>query len=45
MKHILPSDLLQKIFNYLVTRPFQEVNALINEIQQKAEAYNEPENK
>ena len=36
MRHSLDSKLLQELLNYLVTRPFNEVNPLIQLIQKDA---------
>jgi hypothetical protein len=34
MKFVVSAELLQKIVNYLVARPFSEVHGLVNEIGQ-----------
>ena len=41
MKHILPTDLVNRVLTYLASRPYTEVMVLINEIQANAVAYNE----
>lgn len=45
MKHILPTDTVNKILNYLATKAFSEVNALIVEIQRVAVVFKDPEEK
>lgn len=32
MRHSIKTDLLQKVLNYLTSKPFNEVNTMINEI-------------
>lgn len=39
MKHILPTDLINKILTYLSSKAYSEVALLIDEIKTKAEAY------
>lgn len=41
MKHILPTDTVNKVLNYLASRPYSEVAALVKEIQSNAVAYND----
>ncbi len=41
MKHILPTDTINKILNYLSSRPYSEVAVLIKEIQSQAQAHPE----
>lgn len=42
MKHILPTEIINKILNYLATKAYSEVNQLINDIQRQAVQYVEP---
>lgn len=42
MKHIIPTEVLNKVLNYLSTRPFGEVVDLITQIQQTAQLFVEP---
>ena len=42
MKHILPTDLVNKVLNFLAGRPYSEVATLISDIQKNAVAYQEP---
>lgn len=39
MKHILPTETINKVLNYLCTKPFSEVSHLIDEVKQKAIEY------
>lgn len=41
MKHIFPTELINRVLNYLSTKPYAEVNQLINEL--KASAVQMPE--
>ena len=45
MKHILPTDTVNKVLNYLAGKAYAEVNVLIAEIQKVAVAYEEPAEK
>ena len=36
MKHILPTELLNKVLVFLASKPFSEVSSLIAEIQRNA---------
>lgn len=38
MKHSIKTEILQKVLNYLSSRPFSEVNTLITEITSDAKA-------
>lgn len=41
-RHSLPTDILQKVLNYLTTKAFSEVHSLIQEIQAHASQVIEP---
>ena len=44
MRHSIKTEILQKALNYLASRPFNEVNSLINEITSDAQPIkSEPE--
>ena len=45
MNFSIPSETLQKVVDYLVTRPFSEVFQLIGDIQTKAKEIKETEEK
>jgi len=36
MRHTIKTDILQKVLNYLSSKPFTEVSALINEVMSDA---------
>lgn len=38
MKHSLPTDVVNKVLNYLASKPFSEVSLLIREIRDTAVA-------
>lgn len=38
MRHSIKTEVLQKVLNYLASRPFSEVNSLISEITSDAKA-------
>lgn len=42
MKHLLPTDTINKVLNYLASKAFSEVSALINEIKSLAVQHVEP---
>ena len=41
MKHILPTELVNRVLTYLATRPYTEVMLLIKDIQSLSVPYNE----
>jgi len=41
MKHILPTDIINKVLNYLAGRPYSEVAALVKDIQSNAVQHQE----
>ena len=41
MKHILPTELVNRVLTYLATRPYTEVTQLIKDIQSLSVPYNE----
>jgi len=43
MKHILPTDTINKVLNFLATKPYSEVSALITEIQSSAKQHSADE--
>ncbi len=43
MSHSIPTDLLSKLLNYLASKAYSEVHALIAEVQSKAEQIKEEE--
>lgn len=43
MKHILPTDLVNKVLTYMAARPYSEVALLIADIKAQAVQYVEPE--
>jgi hypothetical protein len=45
MKHILPTETINKILNLLTTRPYGEVVGLIAEINKLAVLWEDPANK
>jgi len=42
MKHILPTDTVNKILSYLASKAFSEVSSLITEIQSVAKPFVDP---
>lgn len=43
MKHIIPTDLINKVLNYLAGKAYSEVAILIGELKEKSVLYTEPE--
>jgi hypothetical protein len=41
-KFLIDQAILQKVVDYLTTRPFNEVSELISTVQQSATVYEEP---
>jgi hypothetical protein len=41
MKHILPTDIINKVLNYLAGRPYSEVAVLVKDIQSNAVQHQE----
>ena len=39
MKHILPTETINKVLNYLATRPYTDVANLIRDLQSQAVPY------
>jgi len=42
MKHILPTETINKILTYLATKAYAEVSDIINEVKSKALLFTEP---
>jgi len=42
MKHILPTELVNRILNYLATRAYSDVSVLIRDIQSMSKPHEDP---
>jgi len=43
MKHIIPTDLINRVLSYLATKAYSEVATMIRDIQSQAKPHVEPD--